>query len=61
MPRAENTKYSAFSPNTIFIPGSTCSPTMALLDKAVKVQQFNLNTKRCNVKASEHEPLTLRT
>ncbi len=41
----ENTKYSVIFLNQIFIPRKTYSPTTILLDKAVKVQLFNLNKK----------------
>ncbi len=40
MPMAENTKYSATFLNEIFIQRGIYSPTIILLDKAVKVQLF---------------------
>ncbi len=45
MPIAENAKYSMFFLNEIFIQREIYSPTIILLDKAVKGQPFDLNKK----------------
>ncbi len=41
----DSKKYSALFLNKIYIPRRTYSPTIILLDKAVKVQLLNVNRK----------------